>query len=418
MALSLAPAVSAAPTDGGVDTMLAPSPDVLVDPSFDERTRRALLEQAVAAQAALEAALGARRGPVPLTIFCNGERSDCAPAFAGTNRVSKSLAVGVPARGASWTPTRKAVVVLVEPTTDVRVFTIHEQAHVEFFHRLGGVEVPHWFAEGVSVVLSGQRCKTSAPGLDDLSRVTTVEDWSRFTADGDVSERLYCQAGEEVAARLKRPAPDGGEPTSLATMIDQLASRTPFAEVFGPLATSRPRVDALLASADEVGRDDRPFTIALFVRPRTNDGTLALLSSTSIGTGACTSLLGFDGERRLLAQWFGGGGPDRSFFPVARGPVLKPGRWVHVAMTWRPGGELSLYVDGALSSSVAAPKGVRHARRGEAFLTWGSLNVAGTGYCWTGHVEPRPFDGLMADQRVLLQALAANEIAALAARRP
>lgn len=407
LSLLMAPAL-----DGGVEaTMLSPTPDVLIDPAFDAATRESLVKTSADALERIALVLGPRRGPVPQLIFCKGEQGACALAFAGTGRVSKSLAAGAKAEGASFVPTRSAAVVLVEPSTDVLVFTTHEATHVEFFHRLGRVSVPHWFAEGVAVFISRQVCAAGSWGIDDLQRLRMGNDWSRFTAMSG-ERRLYCQAGLEVAAWVARSA-DGGT-GSLTELIDALAAGRPFDEVYGRLANGSARTTPVFSHGNEAGWWELPFTIAAFVRPNANRGILAWLSSSLAGTGSCTPLIGFTVEGQLVGHWYQGGGADASFFAsVTSGPLLL-GRWSHVALTRSPE-VITLYVNGRAVGSAPAPKGVDHGRRSHPVITWGSPNVSGAGVCFSGLVEDVPFPGLMTGMQVHGRALSADDVAALAA---
>lgn len=396
--------------DGGVDaTMLAPTPDLLVDPAFDVATRERLPTVAADALERISLVLGPRRGPVPLFIFCKGEESACALAFAGTGRVSKSLAPGRKADGASYVPTRHALVVLIEPSTDVLAFTTHEATHVEFFHRLGGVAVPHWFAEGVAVHISRQVCEAGSRGIDDLKRLHMGADWGRFTSMS-AGARIYCQAGLEVGARLARVT-DGGV-SGLTEVIDALAAGRPFDEVYGPLANGSTRTTPVFSHGNEAGWRELPFTIAAFVRPTANRGVLAWLSSSLSGTGACTPLMGFTPQGELVGHWYLGGTPTA--FASVRTAGLPLKRWSHVALTRSPA-ELTLFIDGKPVGAAPATTGVDHGGRSQPIVTWGSPNVSGAGACFTGLVEETPFPGLMTGMAVTGRALSAAEVAALAA---
>jgi hypothetical protein len=401
--------------DGGVEaTMLSPTPDVLIDPAFDATEREHLVHVAAQGLERVAEALGPRRGPIPLTIYCKREASDCALAFAGTGRTSTSLAIGVPADGASYVPTRKSAVVLVEPSTDVLAFTAHEQTHVEVFHRLGRVEVPQWFSEGAAIFVSRQPCAPGGPGIDDLTRLRLLSAWSRFNAFHGAGIRIYCQAGVEVGARLSRERTDGGAGTPLATLVDALAAGTPFDEVYGPVPSALARRTPVFSHGNEVGMMNQPFTVAVFVRPERAKGTLAWLSSSLLGNGACAPLLGFspDGSQ-LVAQWYLGGGADASFFAGVRTAPLPTGRWSHLTLT-RSLTELTLYIDGRAVGSTPASKGIDFAKRGHAIITWGSANVSGVGSCFLGQVDESPFPGLMTGMVVLPQVLSAAEVASLA----
>ncbi len=398
--------------------MIAATPDVLIDPAFDEATRVSLVEIARRAREVIAEAFGGLKGPVPLTIFCKGEESRCAFAFAGGPRpTSKSLAPGQRAEGATYVPTRKGLVVLIEPSTDVLSFTVHEQTHVEFFHRLGEKDVPQWFAEGVAVFVSAQKCRDEGPGVDDLTSLSDPRAWGAYTRKDNVATPTYCQAGAEIEAWLaRRKAVDGVEASrALVATIEALAAGRSFEEAYGPLANPGAPVPVVMTRTSTVGDSQTPFTLALLVRPQATVGTLATLSSTSIGTGACTSLLGFDSKGQLVAQLFGGGGREPKFFFTATGPSLSVGRFSHVAMTWAPGKQVRLFVDGLEVAAADAPRFVGPQRGGEAFATWGSFNTAGPGFCWPGHVVPRRFEGLMTDLQLVPRVLSSAEVASLAA---
>jgi hypothetical protein len=319
--------------------------------------------------------------------------------------------------GATYVPTREGVVVLIEPSRDVLSFTVHEQTHVEFFHRLRGKQVPHWFAEGVAVFVSAQKCGGVGPGIDDLTCLSELAAWVAYSRKDNVATPTYCQAGAETEAWLaRRKAVDGMEASrALATTLEALAAGRSFEEAYGALAKPGAPLPVVMTRTSTVGDSETPFTISMLVRPQATVGTLATLSSTSIGTGACTSLLGFDSKGHLVAQIFGGGGPEPKFFFTATGPSLPLGRFSHVAMTWAPGKQVRLFVDGLEVAAADAPRFDRHQREGEAFVTWGSFNTAGPGFCWPGHVSARRFEGLMTDLQLAPRAMSSAEVASLAA---
>jgi hypothetical protein len=347
--------------------MIAATPDVLIDPDFDAATRTVLVQTANRAQAIVAEALGSREGPVPLTIFCKSEAGACALAYAGPGRTSTSLAVGRPAKGASYVPTREGLVVLVEPTTDILAFTVHEQTHVEFFHRLRRTPAPHWFAEGVAVFVSAQACGDVGPGIDDLTRLTDPEAWSIYARHAGLDRPVYCQAGAEVAAWVARAQTSGKISNPLPELISTLRSGQPFEQAYGPLVNASAATQIVMTPTWAVGDPERPFTVALRVRPASSTGALASLSSTSVGTGACTTLLGFDASHRLVAQIFGGGGPQAKFFFTATGASLPTGRWSHVAMTWMARNSqrlMRLTSCGTCAPGRPGSRGARSASRG------------------------------------------------------
>ena len=52
------------------------------------------------------------------------------------------------------------------------------------------------------------------------------------------------------------------------------------------------------------------------------------------------------------------------------------------------------------------------------YVSWGSLNVGGSGYCWTGVIAGTDFDGLLTGMKLVDAELDADAVKGLAATPP
>lgn len=276
---------------------------------------------------------------------------------------------------------------------------VHELTHIEMIHRLAGGKTPDWFEEGLAFSLANQRteCINVPQAIDDLRRLD--HGWMEFT-DSNSPKKMrpaYCQAGAELDAWLHRY----GQPGLLA-LIGSVKQGVSFAVAYGPMLTqtsaaipaddktfdhtltlskATPGSIALTGATDSFARTggytdladaDKPFSIAMWIKPAQNQGTLAHVSSNADGTGWCIPFLGFDENGALVAQVIQGQGEGESEFVIARSPkLLTKNEWAHVVMTWKPHGANRLYVNGA---KVAETAGETYRGRGDGsmFVTWGS----------------------------------------------
>ncbi len=97
-----------------------------------------------------------------------------------------------------------------------------------------------------------------------------------------------------------------------------------------------------------------PFTIALWIKPARNGGTLVHLSASPQGNGWCTPLLGYGEDGRLVAEVLEDARSRTPYVAVTAPEPLAAGRWTHVAMTWAPNASTRLYIDGAEAARASA----------------------------------------------------------------
>jgi hypothetical protein len=154
------------------------------------------------------------------------------------------------------------------------------------------------------------------------------------------------------------------------------------------------------------------FTVAMWINPGADSGTLLHYSAQSDGGGWCTPLLGFDGSGKLVAQVLSSG----STFTSVTDTTALASAWTHVAMTFTPSGSLVLYVGGVPVATTATSTRLVSGT-GSVYLTFGGENSAGSG-CSKGTLTGGPFGGTFDDVAVYDVALNAAQVAVLAASRP
>ena len=188
--------------------------------------------------------------------------------------------------------------------------------------------------------------------------------------DSDFQKKMraaYRQAGSELDAWLHRYGRAG-----LLALIGSVKQGISFQVAYGPMLTQTSAAIAaddktfdhtttlshattaaitLTGATDSFARTggytdladaDKPFSIAMWVKPAKSQGTLAHVSSNADGTGWCIPFLGFEKNE-----------------------------WAFVVMTWKPHGSNRLYVNGV---KVAETAGDTYRGRGDGsmFVTWGS----------------------------------------------
>ena len=95
-----------------------------------------------------------------------------------------------------------------------------------------------------------------------------------------------------------------------------------------------------------LGRNNQPFSFALWINPTVAAGTILHLSSDRTGSGAwCLPKLGFSSNGSLVAQSWNGS------VVTTFGPQIPTGNWTHVVQTWNMVNGLRLYVNGGLYAS-------------------------------------------------------------------
>jgi hypothetical protein len=394
--------------------LVAITPDVYVEPAVTTDERAHLLADLRTGRERLAEQLGPLVTEAPLAIFCKTQA--CGLAFAGPSQRSRMIPKGTPAPNGFVAPRTTIVVLRVD--AEAKTVAMHEAVHAELHQRMRGAKVPTWFHEGAAAWLSdAPACRHPLhEGIDDLSRLTEPEAWSVYTDFRTAMEPTYCQAKAEIAAWVAK--------NGVARFVDMVNSvhggGTEFDASYGPMLSRRPaRRTPVMTLSTEIGDPTRPFSIALWVEPKSNTGVLVGLAETPVGSGWCAPLLGFDESHHLVAQLLRRGQPDLdSFTRATSARELPRGAWSHVAMTWSPGGMQRLYVNGKQAAEVKSGDYFARGAGWLMYLSWGSCNVAGPGLCWPGAIGATDFDGLVEGVRVEPAEWTADQVAALAKARP
>jgi Concanavalin A-like lectin/glucanases superfamily len=209
-------------------------------------------------------------------------------------------------------------------------------------------------------------------GIDDLRRLDRNRAWADYTNQPGTIDRTYCEARVEVEAWIHH-----FDTPHVFALLDAVRDGAAFYAVYGPMLTQTSQPISTVVMSRGAAIDDRALSIAMWIRPTARGGTLAHVSSTEIGTGWCTPLLGYTGDGRLVAQVLVGNGADAADFARATDPKRRAlGTWTHVAMTWSPTSGERLYVDGVLAATSATLRR-RPVVADAVYVTWGSQNLDG-----------------------------------------
>ena len=92
---------------------------------------------------------------------------------------------------------------------------------------------------------------------------------------------------------------------------------------------------------------NQPFSIAMWVNPSFQSGTLFHLSSSATGSGSwCLPMIGFTSNGSLLVQTWTG------ITNFIMGPILPINSWTHIILTYSSTNGVRLYLNGGLYSSI------------------------------------------------------------------
>lgn len=162
-----------------------------------------------------------------------------------------------------------------------------------------------------------------------------------------------------------------------------------------------------------LGFNNQPFSISLWIQPQLLSGTLVHLSSSPNGVGTnCFPLLGFSSTGAIIAQVL----TATATLATATGPILpiSSSAWVPIAQTWSATNGLRLYVNGTLTSSIAASTFLGSGTTPN-YLTLGGC-LSGCMACSNGQIGvPGPYTGALDDVRVYLRELSSIDVCTLLA---
>jgi hypothetical protein len=399
----------------GAEEMVPLCHDFYVEPALTPEERARVAGAYGPARDDVTRGLGPLESPPPVAILCKTDA--CGVYFGGTARRSSTVAPGGRLTGATYVAGPRLTIVVLGADEGARGILAHETVHAELDVRLRHARAPQWFHEGLAALVGGApSCAgQEARGIDDLRRLDENAAWVDYTNTTNIMGPTYCQARAEVDAWLRH----AGKP-ALFDLLGKVRDGASFEDAYGSMQTQRPGAipTVVVSSAPALGDGGKPFTLAMWIKPREQVGVLAHVSATPVGTGWCGPFLGYDREKRLVSQLVRGDGPDLASFAVAVDTKPRPlGQWTHVAMTWAPGSENRLYVDGALAAVAPAPRYAAHGAGAPMYVAWGSSNVGGAA-CWLGAITPGTFPGSVTGTFVYDTALDANAIAALARTPP
>ena len=163
-----------------------------------------------------------------------------------------------------------------------------------------------------------------------------------------------------------------------------------------------------IAGVSNLGISHRPFSISLWVRPRSLSGVIVHVSSNAVGTGWCLPFLGFASNGSVVAQILNGAAVRWAVGPSI--PVNSS--WTHIVQTWGPVNGVRLYVNNVLVGSIWAMAGSYTASSLSNFVLLGDVRSGTT--CAPGFIGSLTgFDGDMDEFRIYSRELTADDICTL-----
>ncbi len=150
---------------------------------------------------------------------------------------------------------------------------------------------------------------------------------------------------------------------------------------------------------------NQPYSIAMWVNPSLQGGTLFHLSSAATGSGAwCLPMIGFSSNGSIVAQTWEGSSVS------VMGPILPINTWTHIVQTYSSTNGLQLYINGGLYGSATVT--TYSASNLVMCVTLGSSGF-GTN-CQTGLISMGPYSGGIDEFYVYSREINALEVCPLA----
>jgi hypothetical protein len=154
-----------------------------------------------------------------------------------------------------------------------------------------------------------------------------------------------------------------------------------------------------------LGVVNKPFSIALWIRPHSLSGTVVFVAKNAGDTGWCIPFIGFANNGSIVAQiWTGS-------YPYVLGPTLSTcSVWYQIVETWSSTNGLRLYIDNVLVASN--PSVTTYAASGVSdYVTVANRPSSG---CTIGVIGSQTaFYGDIDDFRIYSRELTADDVCAL-----
>lgn len=163
-----------------------------------------------------------------------------------------------------------------------------------------------------------------------------------------------------------------------------------------------------ISDITSIGIVNRPFSISLWIRPRSSSGVLLHVSSEANGRGWCIPFIGFTANGSIVTQMQNGAirfvtGPSIPLSPI----------WTHIVQTWSPINGLRLYVNNVLVASTMVMATSYTASSLSNYITLGNM-LEGVGICPAGAFGSlTPFNGDVDEFRIYAREINADDVCSL-----
>ncbi|CAF0967209.1 unnamed protein product [Rotaria sordida] len=150
------------------------------------------------------------------------------------------------------------------------------------------------------------------------------------------------------------------------------------------------------------------FSIAMWIKPQSQSGTIIHISTASNGTGAgCMPFMGLATNELLVVQI-----PISKSVSLLSSPITL-NVWSHIVQTWSPASGLRLYVNNVMVSSLPTANLFLPYSQSPVYVTLGNGLPASVS-CRQGILNSTiPFTGAIDDFRVYNRELTASDICAI-----
>ncbi|CAF4007294.1 unnamed protein product [Rotaria sp. Silwood1] len=147
------------------------------------------------------------------------------------------------------------------------------------------------------------------------------------------------------------------------------------------------------------------FSIALWIKPQSQSGTIIHVSTASNGTGAgCMPLMGLATNELLVIQI-----PISKSVSLLAAPITL-NVWSHIVQTWSSATGLRLYVNNVMVSSLPTANSFLPYRQSPLYVTLGN-GLPASASCRQGMLNSTiPYTGAIDDFRVYSRELTASDI--------
>ena len=158
-----------------------------------------------------------------------------------------------------------------------------------------------------------------------------------------------------------------------------------------------------------LGTDGHPYSFSIWVNPTTiNGGTIIHVSSGTASIPWSMPVLGFTSAGNVGVQ----GCSTTSNTVSVTGPIITPGVWIHLAVTYGPSSRLQLWVNG--TQYAASPASFTSSTIDAPVNVILGTSIGNAGSCSSGVITMGQYSGSMDEFQLFSRELSAADVLSLA----